>query len=374
MPARQVSAPGIARGFWSELAPRAGRLEGTLQITVAALLVTVVMLTFRMPFLFVGPYLTFILCQRDTLLTRAVAAAAVVMVAAASLLVCAIALLAWDAAWLRVSLLAAVFFAGFFLMRAAAVARILLGPLVILSLFAYAFDTVPLPNALLDQLGWIWGIFGLLFVATFLTQWLLRAPTALELFRRQMRQALVAAEQTCLRMAFGRSTSEPIFSSEEHHDAAVRLKLLGATRVLQPDQVARCAALLQGAMLRSCRCPRLSRILKMSSDRVSSGSRRGFDDCACASCVAERFAWTVHRISRSQIRHGERRSGRFSEREAGYSPPSWSQRARNRSVRSSPPIGQRTQSMPPLLCGPPLRSWVAMSSCRSLIGRRFTRA
>ena len=81
---------------------------------------------------------------------------------------------------------------------------ILLGPRVIFSLFAYAFDTVPFPNDLLNQFGWIWAIFGLLYVATFLTQWLFRAPTALELFRSQMRQALAAAELTCLRMAFGR--------------------------------------------------------------------------------------------------------------------------------------------------------------------------
>ena len=64
---------------------------------------------------------------------------------------------------------------------------------MIISLFAYAFDTVPHPKALLDQLGWIWAIFGLLFVSTFLTQWLFRAPTALELFRSQMRRALSAA-------------------------------------------------------------------------------------------------------------------------------------------------------------------------------------
>ena len=65
---------------------------------------------------------------------------------------------------------------------------ILLGPLVIFSLFAYAFDTVPFPNDLLNQLGWIWAIFGLLYVATFLTQWLFGAPTGLELFRIQMRR------------------------------------------------------------------------------------------------------------------------------------------------------------------------------------------
>ncbi len=125
---------------------------------------------------------------------------------------------------------------------------ILLGPLVIFSLFAYAFDTVPFPNDLLNQLGWIWAIFGLLYVATFLTQWLFGAPTALEVFRTQMRRALAAAELTCLRLAFGHAPAEAAISSEESHDASVRLKLLGATKVLRPDETARCAALLQGAM------------------------------------------------------------------------------------------------------------------------------
>ena len=114
-------------------------MQGTLRITVAALLVTVVMLTFRMPFLFVGPYLIFILSQRDTLLTRAVAVAAVLMVAAASVLVYGAALLAWDVAWLRVSLLAVVFFMGFFLMR------ILLGPLVIRALHLAWKVRTPMP-------------------------------------------------------------------------------------------------------------------------------------------------------------------------------------------------------------------------------------
>ena len=81
------------------------------------------MLTFRMPFSFAGPYLVFILSQRDTMLTRAVAIASTLMAAIASVLVYAVAVLAWNVAWLRVSLLALVFFMGFFLMRTTAAAR-----------------------------------------------------------------------------------------------------------------------------------------------------------------------------------------------------------------------------------------------------------
>ena len=246
MRAKQMLA---SPAFGGVMEPRPGRVQETLRITVAALLVTVVMPTFRMPFLFAGPYLTFILSQRDTLLTRVVAVEAVLMAAIASILVYGIAFFAWNIAWLRVSLLAVVFFVGFFLMRATATPRLLLGPLVIFSLFAHAFDIVPFPNVLLDQVGWIWAIFGLLFVATFLTQWLFRAPTALELFRSQMRRALAAAELTCLRMAFGRVHTETAISAEERSDATVRLKLLGANKVLRQDEAARCAALLHGAMV-----------------------------------------------------------------------------------------------------------------------------
>ena len=269
MNAKQILASPALRGLWSELAPRPGRVRNTLQITVAALLVTVVMLTFRMPYLFAGPYLTFILSQRDTMLTRALAIASLLMVAIASILVYAVALLAWNVAWLRVSLLALVFFMGFFLMRTTPQPMILLGPLVIFSLFAYAFDTVPFPNALLDQVGWIWAIFGLLYAATFLTQWLFGAPTALEVFRTQMRRALAAAELTCLRLAFGHAPAEAAISSEESHDASARLKLLGATKVLRPDETARCAALLQGAIGVSQLTARSSGVATRGEERSS---------------------------------------------------------------------------------------------------------
>ena len=83
MHTKRILASPTVLGIWSELAPRPGRLEETLRITVAALLVAVVMLTFRMPYLFVGPYLVFILSQRETMLTRALAIASLLMVAIA---------------------------------------------------------------------------------------------------------------------------------------------------------------------------------------------------------------------------------------------------------------------------------------------------
>ena len=299
MHTKRILASPTVSGIWSELAPHPGRLQETIRITVAALLVAAVMLTFRMPYLFAGPYLTFILSQRDTMLTRATAIASVLMAAIASILVYAVALLAWNVAWLRVSLLALVFFMGFFLMRTTAQPMILLGPLVIFSLFAYAFDTVPFPNDLLNQLGWIWAIFGLLYVATFLTQWLFGAPTALEVFRTQMRRALAAAELTCLRLAFGHAPAEAAISSEESHDASARLKLLGATKVLRPDETARCAALLQGAI-------GVSQLTARASGVATRGEERSSLLAVAAwirqlrlrvSYAVKKFPWTIRQIS-----------------------------------------------------------------------------
>ena len=113
MHTKRILVSPTVLGIWSELAPRPGRLEETLRINVAALLVAVVMLTFRMPFSFAGPYLVFILSHRETILTRALAIASTLMAAIASVLVYAVAVLARNVAWLRASLLALVFFMGF---------------------------------------------------------------------------------------------------------------------------------------------------------------------------------------------------------------------------------------------------------------------
>lgn len=237
-----VSPAGGLRG---ELTCEPDRMAGALRITVAALLVAVVMLTFRMPFLAIGPYLVFILSQRDMLLTRAAAVLAILVGVLACLLVYFVVSVAWDVAWLRVSLLIAVFSGGYYLMRILAEPRVILGALVVLALFASNFDTVPFPNKLLSQLGWVWAIFGLLFVATFLTQWLLGAPTAWELLRGQMRRILVASEAACSEIAAGRPV-EATALLRECEEAASRIRLLAATKVLLPAQAGRCGQLLQG--------------------------------------------------------------------------------------------------------------------------------
>ena len=123
-----------------DLLPAPDRLGGTLRITFGAVLVATVMLTFRMPFLYIGPYLVFILSQRDMFLTRAAAALGIVVALAASLAIYAVAWLAWDTGCLRVGLWTAIFFGGYFLMRVCAEPRVVLGPLVVVLTRAALLD------------------------------------------------------------------------------------------------------------------------------------------------------------------------------------------------------------------------------------------
>lgn len=237
-----ISAPV---GWAGVLTCEAERLAGAIRITVAALMVVTVMLAFRMPFLAIGPYLVFILSQRDMLLTRAAAILAVLVGMLATFFVYLVVLLSWDVAWLRVALLIGIFFGGYYFMRILAEPRIVLGALVVLALFAADFDTVPLPNVLLSQLGWIWAIFGLIFVATFLTQWLLGAPSGLGLLRGGMRRILIETEAVCLQAARGRKFAAATFG-RDREDMASRIRMLAATRGIGASQAARCLDVLEG--------------------------------------------------------------------------------------------------------------------------------
>lgn len=229
-----------------DLRPTPDRLGGTLRITFSAILVAVVMLTFRMPFLYIGPYLVFILSQRDMFLTRAAAALGTVVVVVASLAIYLVAWLAWDTGWLRVSLWGVIFGGGYFLMRICAEPRVVLGPLVVVALFAFAFDKAPDPNAVVSQIGWLWAILGLIVASTFLTQWLFNAPTGIDLLRRQFRELLVAVEQMYLCRAYGRSSPFRPLSFEEE-ETADRIEKLGMAGVLSDAQAQNNQTLLRAA-------------------------------------------------------------------------------------------------------------------------------
>ena len=116
-----------------------------------------------------------------------------------------------------------------------------------------------------------------------------------------MRRALAAAELTCLRMAFGRIPADIGFSTEEHTDATVRLKLLGATKVLRQDEAARCAALLHGAMDVTQIASRASNQLPGAEERSMLARGRGLDS-AIASQGAARRRGSLERSPSSQGR------------------------------------------------------------------------
>jgi len=225
-----------------DLRPAPDRLGGTLRITFSVVLVAAVMLTFRMPFLYIGPYLVFILSQRDTFLTRAAAGLGIVVAAVASLAIYLVAWTAWDTGWLRVSLWAAIFFGGYFLMRVSVEPRVVLGPLVVIALFAFAFDKAPDPNAVVSQVGWLWAILGLIIASTFLTQWIFQSPTGIELLRRQFRELLVAVERRFLAHSCKSSTRRLSFEEEE---AADHITKLGMAGVLSGAQAQNNLALLR---------------------------------------------------------------------------------------------------------------------------------
>ena len=229
-----------------DLRPAPDRLGGTLRITFSAVLVAAVMLAFRMPFLYIGPYLVFILSQRDMFLTRAAAALGIVVAVVASLAIYLVAWLAWDTGCLRVGLWTAIFFGGYFLMRVCAEPRVVLGPLVVVALFAFAFDKAPDPNAVVSQIGWLWAILGLFIASTFLTQWLFNAPTGIDLLRRQFRELLVAVEQKSLSRAYGRRSPRRRLSFEEE-ETADRIEKLGMAGVLSDAQARNNRTLLRAA-------------------------------------------------------------------------------------------------------------------------------
>jgi len=227
-----------------DLQPRPDRLGGMLRVTFGAVLVAAVMLTFQMPFLYIGPYLVFILSQRDMFVTRAAAGLGLAVALVASLAIYLVAWLAWDIGWLRVSLWAAIFFCGFFLMRISVEPRLALGPLVVIALFAFVFDKAPNPNAVVSQVGWLWAILGLIIVCTFLAQWIFTAPTGIELLRRQFRELLVRVERMSLAHPHGRLPKRLSFEPEE---AADRIEKLGAVGVISGAQAANCGNFLRAA-------------------------------------------------------------------------------------------------------------------------------
>lgn len=219
------------------------RLAGTWRTVLAVVLVALVMLTFRMPFLAIGPFLVFVISQRNLFLSRAVAILMVPILAVSCLILYGVAAVAWDHAWLRVLLWIGIFWGGFFLMHILAEPRLIVGPLCIVAIVSYAFDEYPYPNLILDQLGWIWALVGVCVACTFLSQWLTGLPTAIEHLRQEFQRLAQLVEDIC--RARSLELPAPEIDREDLDEAGELAVKLGKAKILTPSQSGNCVAVLE---------------------------------------------------------------------------------------------------------------------------------
>lgn len=233
----------LAGRVWQDLQPAPGRLRDACKVTLAALIVAIFMLSTSMPLIDLGTYLVFLLAQRDSLRIRMLGLGSIFVAGLASLLVVGVMVAAWDVAWLRLVLWSLIFLAGFFLMRVFIEPDVFLGPLVIVALCTFIVDQVPLPNALLDQLGWLWAMLPVVVGAFLLADWLLGTSSPRQTLRRQVSAAFATVEESMrLRARGGRSVP---LDDEEIEDAVKRASLLCKLRVLSADQAGRCVEILR---------------------------------------------------------------------------------------------------------------------------------
>lgn len=233
----------LAKQVWQDLLPTPGRARDSTRVTLAAVLVCVFMFATSMPFVDFGVYLVFLLSHRDTMLTRLTAVGGVVVAGLSTLLLVGVYMVAWDIAWLRLLLWSVTFFIGFFFMRTFIEPDLFLGPLVILALSTFIFDQVPLPNLLLDQIGWMWAAILMVVAAVLLTDWLVGAPTPRETLSIQVRQVFHLAEEGMKKRAEG---EEPVpIDMEEIADANKRAGMLMQVHSLTASQASRSVALLR---------------------------------------------------------------------------------------------------------------------------------
>jgi multidrug resistance protein MdtO len=225
------------------LRPSPGRLIATWRTVLAVVLVTAVMTTFRMPFLAIGPFLVFVLSQKNLFLSRVVAVLLVPMLTIACLVLYGVAAVSWDTPWLRIALWVAIFWGGFYLMHIVAEPRLLVGPLCIIAVVSYAFDEYPYPNLILSKLGWIWALVGVSVTSVFLTQWLTGVPTALEHVRREFQRLARLVEDICQARAAGKRPEE--FDDEGLEDATELAEKLGKAHLISGSQSQNCLVVFE---------------------------------------------------------------------------------------------------------------------------------
>ncbi|MDG2335241.1 MAG: FUSC family protein [Myxococcota bacterium] len=186
------SALNIVR---EELRYDSERVRRTLQITISVLLVVIVMLAAQMPFIGIAPYLVFLLSQDETISTRAAAFLASIVTLSGCLLVALLALIAFDAPWLRIPIFILLFYGGFYLMRTFAQPKAVLGLLVILGLVLVAFDQVPTPTYLFTQLAWLIAALAVVIASSLVAGWVTRIPSGRERLEQVLETRMLATER-----------------------------------------------------------------------------------------------------------------------------------------------------------------------------------
>lgn len=233
----------LAPQVWQDLLPTPGRTRDATKVMLATLLVCVFMFATSMPLVDFGAYLVFLMAQRDTMRTRLLASGGFFVAFIATILIVGVMILAWDIAWLRLLLWTLIFFAGYFLMRIFIEPDVFLGPLVIIALFTFITDLVPVPNLLLDQLGWLWALLPVVVCAVLLMDWLLGASTPRETLQQQTWRIFQRVEDGMCARAIGK-TLVPL-DQDEIDDAVKRASLLAQTRVFSSTQASRTVELLR---------------------------------------------------------------------------------------------------------------------------------
>lgn len=268
----------LASQVRQDLLPTAGRARDACRVTLGALLVCIFMFATSMPFVDLGVYLVFLLAQRDTLATRKLAGGSLLVAALATLLIMGVMMFAWDITWLRLLLWTVIFFFGYFMMRVFIEPDLFLGPLVIVALCTFIADQVPLPNLLLDQLGWLWAFLPVVAFSVFLSEWLVGAATPREMLIIQMERIFQLVEDGMRERVSGR-TPIPL-DPDEIDDLVKRASLMSWVRLLTPAQASRCAELarlvakLEGSASRAGAESRPADFWEQTSDCVATVRKR----------------------------------------------------------------------------------------------------
>jgi multidrug resistance protein MdtO len=239
-----VDVGAFFRQVLEELKPLPDRWGGTKRMVLACLLVWVVVLTFRNPMGDLGVFMVFIFLQRNKMMTRFVAVLVILALILSSIWILGIAYFSWNISWLRILLWGCMFWINYYLMsRLPKVSVVFMLPISFGAIFCFSFDQDPNPNVLISQLGWVWCAVGLTIMASFFVEYLFGAPSALDLFRAQVRGGLNRTENHCLKRAVGKLS--PLMLGVNAGVAQDQAKMLMKFGVLTPLQRTNCHRVLK---------------------------------------------------------------------------------------------------------------------------------